>query len=355
MQNKKTVAYSIAAAATVTLSVLRILLAPSFAKSSGGALSVVLFALAPLVAAALLFVSPRQPAATPASGRSLLSFGGIFAGILMLFSAVWDFFRWKTQGEWPFPAPSSATPLSYVFFILLCVFALLGGAFFVMQGIAWTRGRPLGGWLPLLALAPLFWSWIRICRYEMSYCSSLYVFRHWYDLAALLFQAIFFLLLARFVTGCRSPRFLCGVSLTTGVLLTVACITRVAMALFGEQAAFADSALLAAPDLGVALMAFGVAKTYTPSAQEEAAMQEDPSMPEEPVAQTADIPVPELHGEEDDVSDVDDKHETFLLPLDSPELVPDTDDSVPDNTPVKPLELEDMILRMMQNPEEEEK
>ncbi len=333
MQNKKSVAYIVAAAATVVLSILRVLLAPSLAGKGGGALAVVTFLLIPLAAVALLFLSPKHPPVAPAAGRSLLSFGALFSGVLMLITAVWEFIRWRTQGVFPFPAPTTVTPLATVFFVLLCVFALLGGVFFVLQGIAWTRGKPLGGWLPLLALAPLFWSWVRICRYETSYCSSLYVLRHWYDLAALLFETVFFLLLARLVMRPeKAPRFLCGLSLATGVLLTAACVTRVAMALLGEEVAFGDCALLSAADLGIAVLAFGFAKAYVPS--EEGSAKEDP------------LPVPD--GEEDE-------NDMLLLPLNDESPLDTGDDTVYDDVQPTPLELEDMILRMMQNPDDEEK
>ena len=343
MQNKKSVAYIVAAVSTVVLSILRVVLAPRIAAGETVFGSAALFFLVLASAAALLFLSPKKPAAAPASGSSLLSFGAVFSGALFVTSAVWTYFRFKNFGEWPFPAPPSPTTLSTTLLILLCVFALISGVFFIMQGVAWRSGSSLKGWAPLLALAPLVWSWIRICQYETSYYSSLNVLLHWYDMAALLLEMLFFLMLARFVAGTdRAPRLICGVSLAAGTLLTAACVTRVTMALLGEQAAFQNSGLVSAVDLGVIFITFGFAQAYTPS-------EEKPQEEEQPLTvQKQPILPPDADLEED-------KLVLMSLMADSSMTANDVEDDTPDEHPTKPLELEEIVLRILENPDDEEK
>ncbi len=338
MQNKKMIAGIVAAAATVILSVLRVCAAPTLAENGGSMLSFAVVVSIPVIVAVLLLLSPRFPPAPIPSGRSFVSFGALFAGVLSILTAVWTFVRWKTVGEWPFPAPTTPTTLSTAFLLLLCVFALLGGVFFVLQGLSWLRGKPLGTWGSFLSLAPLAWSWVRICQYETSFYSSLDVARHWGDLSALLLEMLFFLLLARFVSKAdKPPRRLFGISLCVGVLFTAACVTRTVMALSGNQAALENSGLLAAPDLGVALLAFGVAKAYAPAAEPE---KNEPEM--------AVVPVPSADEEE--------KEEEIFLITRLPDETPiDNGDEDFEDVPNGPLDLEDMILRLMNNPDDEEK
>ena len=335
MQKKKTVAGVLAAAMTVVLSVLRIALAPALTTNDGGVWSIVLFLLLPVSVAVLLSIGPKSAANALPVGRSMVSFSAIFTGVLFLFSAVWVFFRWKNLGEWPFPAPSSPSTLATALLLLSCTFALLGGVFFVAQGISWLCGKPFTNWLPLFSLAPLVWMWVRICQYETSYYSSLSVVRHWYDLAALLVEMILFLQLARtIVLPDKPPRNVFGIFLSAGMLLTAACVTRIVMALAGNETALENSGLLTAPDLGVALLAFALAKAYVP--------HEDLPAEDSPAA-----------------AEAEDESETplLLVPL-APEPLPDEDDAEETTESIEtadsPLDLEEMILRIIENPEDEE-
>lgn len=336
MQNKKSIAFLVAGLATVLLSVLRVIVAPTLGVG-GGFVSVLLFLLVPLTVAALLFIGPRQPADAMPSGNSLVSFGAVFTGVLSLLFAVWTFLRWKNGGVLPFPSSASPTTLSTVLLVLLCVFALLGGVFFMAQGVSWLIGKPRTAWLSLFSLAPLAWSWVRICQYETSYYSSFNVMRHWYDLAALLLEMLFLLMMVRVVFGTdKQPKLLFPVSLGAGVLLTAACVTRVAMALLGNQEALDNCGLITAPDFGVALLAFGFAKAYVPTKEPAVAVAKTPVTP---------VATPEEEEE---------PYEPLLFPLTDSPLVPKDEVEEFDDTPDKPLELEDLILQMIAEVNNEE-
>ncbi len=247
------------------LSVLRILAMPQIAQGNTRGIQNILLALFTVAAMVFLLIcgGGKQPARC-IRGRAftVVTTGVLFTGVAMIVSAVTVVMDWVQKGLLPYPANSIAGDTDEVFLYLLAAFGAIGGAVLILMGIRWfSRGRTLRGILRVASLAPVVWMWIRIGRYEISYMSSLNVYLHFYDLLLLLFEMVFFLWFARYVSGAAEdlPRFSTGISLCTGVLATVACVTRVAMLIAGNKEAFDLCGLVTAPDLGVAVLALSFA------------------------------------------------------------------------------------------------
>lgn len=335
MQKRKIVALIVAAVSAIALSALRVVAMPLIVEGQGGVLNTVLFVLTLVASVAFVLLGGKERSAgVVKEGLSLRSIGAVFAGMAMLISSFFVFVNWKFADKWPYPVSPNQTNLDVAFLYGLMLFGVLGGLFLVAQGFRWYRGnRGSKGVLAFASLAPLVWVWMRICRYEVSYFSSLKVFRHWYDLLLLIFEMLFFLALSRFVTRTGGGRFLFGLSLSTGVLAVMACVTRAAMVLLGEREAFDSCGLLTAADLGVAVLAFGVALSHRPAVDGEEEEEE------------SDEEAPKEDGEEDD----------YLL-LDMPASLSDEEDEAADaDEPRRPIELEDMIRSMMEGLSNEEK
>ena len=114
---------------------------------------------------------------------------------------------------------------------------------------------------PLLALAPVLWGWMRLIRYITSYASSLGLFRNLYDLGTIVFEILFFVVLARYLSGVgdKVSWYFFGISLCTGLLCTVSGAAQFVFFLAQDAASFETCALVTAPDFSVALLAFSVA------------------------------------------------------------------------------------------------
>ncbi len=241
---------------------------------------------------------------------------------LLVFSVVtalnWQFQRPRVM---PFPAKSIPTNVDQLFLYLLVIMGVLAGLSFLMLSVCWLfGGYTRRGILPLLSLSPVVWTWIRVIRYITSYASLVGLFHDLYDLATILFEMVFFVLLARYVSGEEfDSRFFVGVSLCTGVVCTVSSITQVMLFLQQNAVAFDTCALVIAPDFGVAILAFATAfaQAFGKPATEET------------VAPKLTVPTPPPEEEEDDPEDGEGAE--FLLSDEwftvyDPEEQPDTPD-----------------------------
>lgn len=331
MQKRYRIACGVAAAALPMLAVLRAIALPRVvAGITGGVLNTVLLLLTAAVLAALLILcSGKQETARLITGRTVKTVvaGMLFTGIAMLVSSLSVLNAWNTEGVLPYPSKAVVTQTDTVLLYALVALGCAGGAFFVLAAWQWfKKGSTDRGFLRVLALAPVAWIWVRIARFEISYVSSMSVYRGVYDLLMLVFEMLFFLWFARFVSGVEEgmPRFLIGSSLCVGVLAAAACVTRVVMVLARNEAAFESCGLVNAADLGVAVLAlsfaFGQVFCSQPQPQEEA--------------------VPARNEEEED-GFADAREVQHLLEAEMPR--DDEDDFDEPNEPRRPLELEDLI------------
>lgn len=277
------------AAVTVILAVLRTALTPT-AFDQPLPYGIVLGA-AGVVLAVLLVLSglKHTPPITVGGRMARVSAAGaaVVGAAFVIFSGV-TAHEWFAWGVVPYPSKATLNGFDQLLVFFLIAAGLAAGALFLLSAVRWWRcERTTRRCMPLLALAPVFWSWIRLIRYITSHVSSIGLFRNVYDLSMIVFEMLFFVLLARYVSGVgeKPSRFFFGVSLCTGLLCAVSCITRAALFLAQDQTAFDTCALVTAPDFGVA--AFALITAFAQSFG-TACEDEEPETEEEPLVKKDD-------------------------------------------------------------------
>ena len=239
-----------------------------------------------VVILALCVIKQRTTVAVDGVFSLSCAIGAAITGSSFLMFSIKAALNWQRQvGVMPFPSKSNPTAADQLFFHLLVIFGILAGVFFIALAVCWLlSGYTRRGILPLLCVTPVVWSWVRIIRYITSYASLVGLFHNLYDLATVLCEMVFFLLLTRYVSGeSRKSRFFTGVALCTGVLCVISCVTQVGLFLRQDAASFETCALVTAPDFGVALFAFAVAlaQSYATAVDEERLEQEAQPVPEQ--------------------------------------------------------------------------
>lgn len=248
----------------VVLTALRVFIevAPlkqAVAESAGKALFVLTLA---AVAFLIGLCARRQQVAVLLTEKpaTALAAGAAICGITMLVSAVFDLGNWWIRGEVPYPGKAVLTGADVAFFYGLVLTAFFGGLFLVLLSMQWAlERRVIRGIYRVWALVPVVWLWFRIARYELSYESSLNGKQNIYEVLMLVLEMMFFLLLARYVSGVqeKDSRFLAGVSLSTGLVSLTNGIARLSALVM--QGVTGSDCLVLAPDFGVAVLAFTLA------------------------------------------------------------------------------------------------
>ncbi len=263
MQQKYRQAFWAAGGMTMLLTLWRVVIAPQADKHNGtyGTLLIItaITLVGLLVWCGLKREELREVYGTPATVTAAAT---LFTGALLTVSSVFTAVRWLVGRELPYPQKVLLTATDKLFFGGLVVCGLLGGVFFVCLAAQWWQAkRVVRGFFPLMALFPVFWSWFRLLRYETSHVSAVGTYRSLLDLGVLVAEMLFLLAFARFAANVQEKpqRFLVGLSLCTGLLCTSGALTRFAMFCSQEGAAFEESALILAPDIGFAVLAFAVA------------------------------------------------------------------------------------------------
>ncbi len=251
---------TLTAVAAVLLAILRTVLTPTafdqplpygFALGVTGVLLVALLILCALKSTPPITVGGRMARVSAA--------GAAVVGATMLIASLVIAHEWFTLGIMPYPSRPSAGGIDGLLICLWVIAGLAGGAFFLSLAVNWwCKGVCRRRFMPLIALAPVLWSWVRLIRYITSHVSSLGLYRNLYDLGTIVFEMLFFIVLARYVSGVGEKpfRFFFGLSLCTGLLCTISAVTQTALFLVQDQTAFETCALVMAPDFGVALLAF---------------------------------------------------------------------------------------------------
>lgn len=273
--------------AAALLAVLRIVLTPlAFEQPAPygialGVSGILLVAL--LVLSALKYVPPI----TVVGRMAWVSAAGaaVAGAALTVFSLV-TAYDWFVQGMAPYPNAGVFTNFDRLFLYLLIASGIVGGVCFLLVAVRWWRAQcTVRGYMQLLVLIPVLWTGIRLIRYIVSHVSSLGLFRNAYDLGTIVFEMLFFLMFARYLSrvGEKPSRFFFGVSLCTGLLCAISAITQVAFFLMQDQQAFDTCALVVAPDFGVALFAFSMAfaQSFGTECEEDPILEESAEQPEE--------------------------------------------------------------------------
>ncbi len=171
-------------------------------------------------------------------------------------------YEWQRYGVMPYPNKTTPNGADVLFFYLLVIAGMVAGAVFLVLSVCWWRSKATVRKLhPLLALAPVLWSWMRLIRYITSYASALGLFRNLYDLGTIVFEMLFFVLLARYLSGVgdRVSKFFFGVSLCTAILCTVSGAAQAIFFFSQDAISFETCALVVSPDFSVVLLAFAFA------------------------------------------------------------------------------------------------
>lgn len=217
-----------------------------------------------LTAVLLTLCVLKNSAPITAGGRMarVSAAGAALTGATLLVTSAVVAHEWITLGIMPYPSKLTAGSTDGLLIYLWIFSGLAAAAFFLLLAVNWwCAGVCRRRFMPLLALAPVVWSWVRLIRYITSHVSSLGLYRNVYDLGMIVFEMLFFIAFARYVGGVaeKPSRFFVGLSLCTGLLCTISAVTQAALFFEQELAAFETCALVTAPDFGVALLAFVIA------------------------------------------------------------------------------------------------
>ena len=304
---------------TTALSILRIGTVADAVQKSGGTYNILWLCLTAALLLALLFcgrttrntVPELNPLAVKAVG-----IGAVVVGCSMAISAVASLVTWLADGQLPYPVNDPFRTSDVVLFYLFTALGVAAAVVMLFVGIRTI----LGGRLPIgtfrfSTLLPVFWMWIRIARYEISYVSSLQTARHWQDLLMLVTQLLFWMAFARLLSGAseKPPRLFAGTALCAGTTAAVACIARVFAAPIDAETATSVYGLITASDLGVAVLAFALAFGWLSAACEQ---------PSEPTVTEND----DSHSDPDD--ELYDIHDTARQPLELEDVINDIIQSI---------------------------
>lgn len=260
---RRKIAYYIACVATALFMVLRIVAAiyPNvslgFFSLEDGMIAVTLISM--LIIAVLCFSKTAAPAATNGVTRSMSGWVATFCGALLIMSVVLDTFRWVIHGHIPPPNDFILNNIDRWTLILSLLCGSFAGIFMIVQGFNWMAGSARNSKvLSWLSLTPVLWMWFRLARYEISYASTIDISHSFYDFAALVTASLFFLQLARAITGvgAQSKNGLVIFALFTGITaLSSAPLIFYSLA----EGAPISSLLIALVDATVGFFAFAIA------------------------------------------------------------------------------------------------
>lgn len=287
MQQKRRTISVVAVLAVVLLTVARWV----WPSQSGGYVVMLLAAVAAVVGLFVLCGKQRRELVLTGGVPCLLLAGAAtLCGVTLIVSSVWDATGWLFHGEYPQPQPFTVTVMSQLLMAVWVASGIAGGVFLVTAALRWLRkGQPNRNGNAAAALLPLVWTCARLLWYMTSFSSAVNRFRSLPEVAVFVFEMLFLLGFARYVSGVEEqpPRFAVPVALSTAVLGLVVCFTRVGAWLGQNTALFADTAVVGAPDWGIALLAaaFAVSQLFPAPLPEELPVtdEEDEDIPPEGV------------------------------------------------------------------------
>ena len=293
------------------------------------------------VAAVFLLCGFKPREARSAEGRTAVAMA-LFAavtGVAMVVATANDGLD-LLKGIYPYPQPLAVTAINQILLFAMLAGGLGGGVFFTITGIRWFFDRQVSRVkFSGAALLPVAWMWARLFWYMTSFTSAVNRFRNINEVAMMLFEMLFFMVLARYVSGIEegASRFAVPVAVCTAMLGVSACVVRFVALASKNTALFGATELIAAPDFMVALLAgvwafnqlFGKGEAL-PEVTEQSLEEEQP---EELPAEAEEEAEPFIINEED------------LTLLDEEENDEETVEETAGER--KPLELEDILNELM--------
>lgn len=270
MKHKKTIwepvysaACMVAVVAAGLFTLMRVAMAP-IANEAPQAYTFSLCILLLFVAALIGYGALAKKEAIVVSGKCayVSSAAATVTGAAFAVFTVLSALNWWLFGVMPYPDKAAPSKLDVVFLFALLIIGALAAVWFLFVGIRWFRaGQTVCTPSHLLALAPVAWCWVRLIRYITSYVSLVGFFNNVHEIGTMVFETVFFLLLAGAISGAekRPSRFFIAVSLCTGIFCTVSALSQTWFFIVQDAASFASSALVIAPDFAVAFLAFATA------------------------------------------------------------------------------------------------
>ncbi len=338
MQKRRQIAGIITVAATAMLTALRLCFPPTGSGLQGKYIITVGVAFAALLLVYILCGAQRSATRSVASvGAKLLSGAMVFFGVSLCFASISQLINLR-EGIFPYPQPLSVSMMGTALVWFGVLSALFGGLFFIGTAIRWyLQGYTTRVSYGVLALLPVVWTWVRILWYMTSFSSAANRFRSLFEIAMLLFEMLFLFVFARHMAGMEenAPRFVLSTTLSAAMFGFTVCFTRFAAYLMQDAELFGNTALLAAPDLFVALLAgvFAITQITTRFYR----LEETETVEEEQPAS------PPVEGPKKD--EVVEEQPTFLLSEEElAEASSDEEEEQPaPETERKPMELEDIL------------
>ncbi|MBR2406062.1 MAG: hypothetical protein IKB04_03315 [Clostridia bacterium] len=330
MQKRYYGAVTCAIGATIVLLVLRL---------NGASVAALCVAAVAAVATFLLCgIKPRESRSVTGGLATVTAALTAVTGMALAVSALTDGLD-LLKGIYPYPQPLTLTVMSKILLFLLIGGGIGGGAVLAVIGVRWFFNRTVDRTQFVgVALLPVVWMWARLIWYMTSFTSAINRFRSLNEVALLLFEMLFLLVFARYVSGVeeKTPRFAVPIALCTGILGVSACVTRVASLVMQNTEVFDATSLIAAPDFAVALLAaawavgqlFGEGEAVPPLPEEEEEAAEEDSVEEQPENEEE----PSFLLNEDDLAESEESEE---------------DDEVVPEEKRKPLELEEIINEIL--------
>lgn len=262
---KTTWALLVTFAMTVVVTVLRVTLVPWLQSMDTGLFNLSYIVVAVMVVTLIaVFVLLRMgmyemPTLPLVKGRWLLPIGiAVMAvGACILLTTVVDMYFWAALGVAPPPGKTVTGNVDRIALFLSMIFGALAGIYFIRLGLSWVREqREYRGLMPLWALAPAFWIWMRLARYEVSYASAVEVHESFYDFAMLLMSMLFLFMLARQMANVNAKRPYLTLFFAMGtVFLSVSgSLARVILFLLGEGDAYRAGQLAGVSDFAVGVL-----------------------------------------------------------------------------------------------------
>lgn len=277
---KTTLALLVTLAMTVVVTVLRVTLVPRLQSMNTGVFNLSYIVVAGMLLTIIaLFVLLRlgkdeMPDIPTVRGKWLLPIAVtvIAVGACILLTTVVDMYVWAAYGTTPPPQKAATGTIDRITLFLSLILGVLSGIYFMRLGAAWVReDREYRGMFPLWALAPAFWIWMRLARYEVSYSSAVEVHESFYDFAMLLMSLLFLFTLARQLsdTNPKKPFVTAFLALCTAFMSISGSVSRVILFLLGQGDAYRAGQLAGISDFAVGVLAIVLALYWLRSDEPE--------------------------------------------------------------------------------------
>lgn len=272
------------AVAVLRMALLPLLTAPELGWFRWNYLPIGLLAVT-IAAVFILGRFPKEEARRVISGKPLFipATAGVLGGGILAAMAIYDAGKWFFYKETPPPNKEVFSNLDAITLALMLLAGILGGIALIRCWLTWIEmGRTRAGIFPIWALTPALWAWLRLARYEMSYISAVDFSQNFFDFMMMIFQLLFFFMLARYISGMGSKpsRLLPAFALCTGLFSLSGSAAQLAVFLNGEKLRYAAGNMASITDfiIGVFAMLFAfvlIWKGRPETAEDRAITQEE--------------------------------------------------------------------------------